>query len=157
MRGMSFENQSKNRLATKWGGLSGATVNNWCVGHCRCGAIKTRGPSATSLTWESVSINEHILANLWLFHYVDQERKKILSPFENWMVLIWLKLNSLHPRMGLCQVWLNGWNYPLVLVKKILKYGRYIFAISLLSFLGNACDLSLALDPRMLCAKFGWN
>lgn len=95
---------------TKWGGLSGATVNNWCVGHCRCGAIKTRGPSATSLTWESVSINEHILANLWLFHYVDQERKKILSPFENWMVLIWLKLNSLHPRMGLCQVWLNGWN-----------------------------------------------
>ena len=34
---------------------------------------KTRGPWATSLTWETVQINKHI----WLYHDVDYEEKKI--------------------------------------------------------------------------------
>ena len=29
------------------------------------------GPLATLLTWETISINKHMFAKLWLYHHVD--------------------------------------------------------------------------------------
>ena len=57
------------------------------------------------------------------------------------MVPIWLKLNSLHPKMGFVPSLVEI--KPLVFVKKILKYPQCIFVISLLSFLGNRRGFSL--------------
>ena len=93
--------------------------------------------------------------------------KRYYLLFENWMVLIHLKLNLHHPRM-LCTKF-RSWEFG-------FKVCQYIFTISLLSplekrpFIWTNIIISpwkRALPfiwtnlnphhPRMLCAKFGWN
>ena len=94
--------------------------------------LKTRDSWATSLTWETVPINKDICSKLWLSHFVDYERKKTLTPFENWIILIRLKLNLIQTTMPFVKF---GWNWP--------------------SGSGED-DFKIPLIPRMLCAKFGW-
>ena len=50
-------------------------------------------PMGHTLTWET----KHICSMLRLYHNVDLERKKIISFFDNWMVLIGKTLSHLHP------------------------------------------------------------
>ena len=71
--------------------------------------LKTRDPWGTLLVWETVPINKNICSKLWLNHFVDYERKKTLTPFENWIVLVRLKLNLIQARMSFVKF---GWNWP---------------------------------------------
>ena len=68
---------------------------------------KTRGPWATSLTWEKSLIQSTHMIILMLI-----ERRK--KPFFYFLIIewfsIWTNLNPLHPRM-LCAKF--GWNWPI--------------------------------------------
>ena len=53
----------------------------------------TRGPWATSLTWEtSFQINKHICSELWLYHNVDLERKRERERQREWMLVFCLSI-----------------------------------------------------------------
>ena len=58
---------------------------------------ETRGPWATSFTWNTIPINKHNFKKLWLYHSIDYKRKKKhYLLFENWEYV--LKLD--HPLLG---------------------------------------------------------
>ena len=68
----------------------------------------TRGPWATSLTWKTDPINKHICA--WYDYAITliKEEKRHYLLFENWVVLICLRLNTHHAVLeALCPVWLK--------------------------------------------------
>ena len=67
--------------------------------------LKTRGLWATSLIWETVPINKHICAKLWLYHKKYLEKENHILLVENQMVLNTLKLKSPSPKSAFCQVW----------------------------------------------------
>ena len=56
--------------------MSRTIVMNKRVFSLKIWISETWGPWVTSLTWEIVSINKHICAKRWLYHYVDQKIKK---------------------------------------------------------------------------------
>ena len=54
-----------------------------------------------------VQINQHIWMKLWLYHNVEQERKKTITPIFEGVGLYLNKLESPLPKNALCQVWLK--------------------------------------------------
>ena len=75
------------------------------------------------------------------------------------MVLLWTKLNPIHPRMFCAKI---GWNCPSgygeedFLILSI--YFRYFVIISPWNRAGSFIWTKFnPLYPRMLCANFGWN
>ena len=77
------------------------------IKHETDGAIllnKTRGPWATTLTWENfLKIDKHV----WLLQCRFREEKTHYLLYENWMVLHLNKLESPSPKDALWHVWLK--------------------------------------------------
>ena len=75
------------------------------------------------------------------------------------MVLLWTKLNPLHPRMicaKYCWNWPSGSGEEDFLISSM--YFRYFLIIPPWKRAGPFIWTNLnPLNPRMLCAKFGWN
>ena len=93
-------------------------------------------------------------------YFLLRSKKNHYLLFEDWLVLICLKLNPLHPRMLCAQF---GWNWPSR--KEDFKF-RYVFSLfCLLSRNISLCIRTRSfnwkkLNPlhlRTLCAKFCWN
>ena len=75
------------------------------------------------------------------------------------MVLLWTKLNPIHPRMFCAKL---GWNWPHGSGEEdfliSLMYFRYFVILSPWKRVGPFILTKLnTLHPRMHCAKFGWN
>ena len=99
---------------------------------------------------------------LWLFHNVDLERKKNNQPlFDNWMVLICKTLSALNQKMFCANVrwnWLGGSGEDFQISLMYFRLFHYFVIISpwkrARPFISTNLNL---LQPRMICAKFGWN
>ena len=97
---------------------------------CKTVPYKTRGPWATSLTWE----NSLIKKKTYDYHNVNWKKKKPIIYFLRieWF-FIWTNLNPLHPRM-LCTKFV--WNWPMqwfwrrrfffYFVNVFLLFGNYL-------------------------------
>ena len=104
--------------------------------------------------WPSGSGEEEFLISSMYFRYFV-----IISPWKRAGPFIWTNLNPLHPRM-LCAKF--GWNWPSgsgeedFLISSM--YFRYFVIISPWKRSGPIIRTKLNQpNPRMLCAKFGWN
>ena len=87
--------------------------------------LSTRGPWATSLTWETGETVSTINTFAKSYDYTITliNRKKSFSPgvFKNWIVLYLLKLKSPSTKDALCQVWLKVDKWYGVLKMKMEK------------------------------------
>ena len=99
--------------------------------------------------WSSGSGEEDFLISSVYFHYFV-----IISPWTRVRPFIWTKLNRLHPTMHCASLVEIG---PVVLEKKIFKISSMYNYLPLEK--GRALHLNKldSLQPRILCAKFGWN
>ena len=149
-------------LATLWWFVSGLIEigpvihqESWKCGNYvywrQIGRLTTRGPWATLLTRETVPINKHFSAKLWLYHNVDLEIK-IVSPFWELNGCYSFKVESPSPKKALCQVWMKLalWFWKRRILISQFRYYR--------SFRKGRGPLWMnPLFPWMICAKFGWN
>ena len=94
--------------------------------------LETRGPWATSLTWEKVPFIKHIYAAQWSCHNI---KRKSISPFRElngWLFIkTWVPFTQNYIR----QVWLKlvQWFWG----RWFLEFRQCIFAYSLFSPLGK--------------------
>ena len=113
---------------------------------------KTRGPWATSLTWENSSINKHII-------FIKRRIRNHYFLYNN-LLFFHLKIHeSPSPKDALCQDWLKLaqclWRREFF---KFVNVFCYLVFISPWERAGSFIWTNLSpLLPRMLCAKFGWN
>ena len=120
---------------------------------CIAPILWTRGPWATSLSWETVSVNKYIFAKLWIYHNVDYKEKKYLL-FEN-VPYMW-KLESPWPNVALRQIWfkLAQWLWRKISWIVFSLFHYYLLLENGVALHLNKVEFPL---PRMLCAKIGWN
>ena len=119
---------------------------------------------ATSLTWETIPIYKHIYAKLLLYHTLIQKEQNIISPFENWMLII-CKKNKTKPKKPFTQrnLFIKFEIGHVVLERKISIFHQCIFSISLFWFLTLEKSIFfhwtnlIVLHQTMLCVMFDWN
>ena len=113
--------------------------------------MRTRGPWATSLTWETVPINKHICAkeSLWLCHNTTIPILRI-----EWLI-IYKNLISLHTKIHYAKFGRNRSSGSAEdgFFKISSMYFCYFILISPWSFIWKNLNTLL---QRTLCAKFGW-
>ena len=110
---------------------------------------ETRGPWATSLTWE----------NNYIIRLIKRRKKNIIKLMRIYWFFIWSNLDPYHPLM-LCAKfgwnWLSGSGEEDFLISSM--YFRYFIIISPWKRTGPFIWKNLnPLHPRMLGIKFGWN
>ena len=71
--------------------------------------LNTRGPWATSLTWETVPINKHIYTKIWLDQNMIKRKKTISLLRIKWSLFVKSWIPFTQERFVLS---LDGWNWP---------------------------------------------
>ena len=103
----------------------------------------TRGPWATSLTWENNSIQQTHMIIVMLI----ERRKNPLFTLWEFIFFIWTNLNSLHPRM----LW---WRRPLNFVNVFSLFRNHLLFKRAGPFIWTNLN---PLHWRMHCAQSVWN
>ena len=117
----------------------------------------TRGPWATSLTWENSS--KSINTNDYIIMLIKRRKNNIIYFMRIFCFFIWRILNPPHQMMLCAKIgwnWLSGSGEENFLISSMCLH--YFVIISPWKRAGpfNWTNMN-PLHPRMLCAKFGWN
>ena len=121
--------------------------------------ITTWGPRVTSLTWKKTQFKS-INTFDYIITLIKRRKKNIINFMRIYFFLLWRNLNPLHPRMLCAEI---GWNW---LWQWFWRRGFFNFD-DVFSLFCKYLPLEKSgpfiwtnlnpHDPRMLCAKFGWN